>query len=239
MSPLLERLLLAASALACLHCDSGPPPEGTTGELGLGKFSYLCVEPGDSMCSDTFGEEDFVPSVRSLPKAVAVGSKFFLEFIGEVNKSGDGPSTQMLAASLGDQPSSEKFTIDSPRQAAFLAINSSDEVVDYIVVEAEEALDLRIEIEDEPTDQFNLAIGETATISAIPLNEKGDKLGGSLPYFWNANDSDVVSIEREHAIRAGNFSDGSNLRLTGQKSGREFITVSTGVLAAQIEIVVK
>ncbi len=191
------------------------------------------------MCSDTFGDEDFVPAVRNLPKAVAVGSKFFLSFVGEVNKSGDGPNVEMQAASQGDQPVAEKFTIDQPRQAAFLAIKSSDEVVDYVIVKAQEAVDLRIEFENEPLDVFALSVGETVTVSAIPLNRKGESLGGSLPYFWSSNNSEVVSLEREHAISVTNFTDGNDVRLTALKPGRELLTASTGVLAAQIEIQVQ
>ncbi len=188
------------------------------------------------MCSDTFGDEDFVPAVRNLPKAVAVGSKFFLSFIGEVNKSGDGPNVEMMAVSQGDQPVAEKFTIDRPRQAAFLALKSSDEVVDYVVVEAQEAAALRIEFENKPLDVLALSVGETVTISAIPLNHNGEELGGSLPYFWSSNNSEIVSLEREHAISVNNFTDGNDVRLTALKLGRELLTASSGVLAAQVEV---
>jgi hypothetical protein len=239
MSSWFTSLSLATCTLACLSCQSGPPPEGSTGELGVGKFSYQCVEAGDSLCSDTFGEADFSDATRNLPSAIAVGSKFALSFLGEVNKSGDGPSVELIAATPDDQPFAGKFTIDSPRQAAFLALNSSDEVVDYVLVEAQEAVRLEIIEGDEPVQQLTLKVGETVIISAMPLNQANDRLGGALPYFWSFNDADFVLLEREHRVTPSNFSDGNDLRLTGQKPGQELLRVSSGELSAQIEVTVK
>lgn len=236
------RLFLAASAclgVTLLSACSGEVHQGTTGELGVGKFRHVCTASGDFVCADTFGEDDFNDEQRRLPDAVAVGSEFGIELLGKVGGSADRSSLLVEAVRRADEPYPQRFVIRQPAEAVFVASKSSGDVYDYVVVRAREAVAMQAVLEGEPLTELSLKVGESVILSAVPLDAAGASLGGALSYFWSVGDDSVVEREREHAVSPKNHGDGGDVRLTGVSPGRSWVRAKSGVLGVQVPVVVE
>lgn len=221
------RIALLVGLAGCLPVD-GP---GTEGELGHGSFAYACDASGDRACVTTSGPD--------IPRAVAVGADFTLNYAGATpSEGGVGFQVRVVPASslVVETAPDGSFTVQEPGPAAFLARGTNGEVADmvHVVAGALATLDvsgsagLGVEtvVLQAPTGG---GPGLPETLAPVPLDEDGETLDGALAYAWSSSDEAVVLVSTQ---------DGSAL-LTPVAAGTATVAVAVGTVRREIAVTVE
>lgn len=173
--------VLAMPAAGCDSDDSGALP----GELGDNNFFYQCSTIDDAHCR--FDLVDF-------PDKIALSSSFRLEARDGNSRSLDlkPVSPVMVTASGGE------FRFRNAGFCSFVATDSFGDLIDFAHLRAVPVAEIGLDDAlDEPIGaQWQLELGESTTITAVPLDEVGDSLAGSLSFRWASDDESVLTVER-------------------------------------------
>ena len=218
-------LPIAVGALAAaltVGCSAG-----TGGELSNGSFAYVCTTNTDVTCQSSF-------SPTLIPNAVAVGGQFNIEYSGETPKTDDGIEFQVrvvpASPSMVESVSGSGFRIVSPGEVAFLGRGANGVVADFVHVHA--AVVDRIGIVSAGQDVSTVEVDASVDVSitANPIDEDGQTLGGGLNYAWASTDDTIASVSSSgldnHATITGNAAGTAVISVTaGDKSSTVAVTV--------------
>lgn len=228
--------------LVVLGC-SDPDATGTVGELGAGTFDYSCVANSDAACSSS-GQIDSLSAARdfgrrgTIPGAVAVGALFGLRF--DDSEGDDIDAFRVVAASRDDEPVSGQYAITQPGTSAFLALEDSTTVLDFALIEAREAVELRVWQGQDPTSLVTLDVGESVHLSVTPLDENGRLLAGALPLRWEVMDASVAKLAYFGSSNVeAVIKNEVDVVVRAQEVGKTVIRLSSGVLGAEVFVEVR
>jgi hypothetical protein len=217
-----------AALLAALAATGCEPTGGTLGELGQGRFYYVCGVD-DLFCSEqnaaafAFGEDE--PPV---PERIALGASFGLTF---ASHEAGGGRAEVAIESFADGAS---FRAMQPGFVGFFADGGGGRVVDLMHLEVVSPTDLSLVTRDASL-LGSVSLTEPLQIAAVPLGSGGETLFGSVPAFWASSDLGVVAISSPSGVgapRAG------LARLTPLAQGTTTVEVAVGGLVATIEVTV-
>ena len=152
--------------------------------MGQGSFTHVCPINGDPVCSETGEIDDFKANSDlgdddGTPAAVAVGSTFGVVYAGTVRQSGDKLLVVVSAASPIDKLSSGTFRLEQPAESAFIARDNQDRVVDFLVVEAAEAVELSVWQEQEIVSDITVGRFLSSQLTVTPVDKEGAPPRGS------------------------------------------------------------
>ena len=233
---------IALGCLPLLPGCKGTTGSGTYGELGAGTFNYVCINPGDAVCSGNNAIDSFL--VRrdlgrsgAIPDAIAVGSVFSLDYEGG---SFENDIDRIVAAHRGDELGAEEFSIEQPAEASFLAVKNFDEVEDFVVVVAKEAVVLKIWVDEATPEHVQMQVGETLDVTVASMDEDEHLLGGALPYAWQSMNARVLGLtapSNTHVVDA--LRNEGDVVLHAKELGASVVRVSSGDLGAELFVEVK
>lgn len=179
------RSYLCAAAAVLAACSL--PSTSARGELGRGAFIYQCYGNTDATCL-----EDEPP----FPQAIAVGGRFRMAF----ETIGPGDRKPVAVSSLSTsfvEASGTGFRMLRAGTSAFLATKSNGDVVDITHVRGAEVSEVWVKpgLDALPVARLHLETGDAVRLIAVPQDDGGIVLAGSLDYEWLSGDSSVLEIE--------------------------------------------
>ena len=233
--------LLVATWGASAACD-GVYGSGTSGNVGNGTFDYECLTQSDAACSKTDAIDSFAASNdlvgrRGMPRAVAVGALFGLNF----DPSGPVDNTyRVVAATSDDARSPGEFQVERPGHAAFIAVRSGEKASDYIGLDAREAVGLRVWSEQRPIESIELRTVDRVTLTVTPVDDDESLLAGALPLRWESLDESIVSLSRLGASRGRDtVSNEVDVILHAEGVGRTRVRVQSGRIGHEFSVEVR
>jgi len=125
-------------------------------------------------------------------------------------------------------PDDEGFRFRHPGFNAFLAFDFG-EFVDFAHVEAVEVDEILVLDSLGSTENVTMPTNERTTLTAVPLDEEGDMLAGSLVYRWASDNEAVIQIE---AV-------GTSVQLTSVGEGTALVRVSQDEVSRVVRVVVR
>lgn len=212
-APGLAALCVLPAVLGCDDDDAGALP----GEIGNNHFFYGCSTIDDAHCRD---------ELTSFPDKIAVGGSFDLHAKDDNgSRLSARPASPVIVTSSG-----EEFRFRRAGFSAFLAFDFG-EFVDFAHIEAVDVTDIEV-LDSFGSSQTELVLksGKRTTVTAVPLDELGDTLAGSLVYRWASEDEEIVAVE---AV-------GTTVQVTALAEGTAQLRVSLGEeLSRLITVVVE
>lgn len=225
-------------AIAC----GDSPGEGTPGELGDGTFDYRCANSGDLKCSEADEIDEFelgydLGSSSALPAAVAVGATFGIRYAGSVRDDGDGVLVTVDAVSAADKRGPNVYAIEQPAEAAFVASDNEGKVVDFAVITALEATEIRVWHDQDELRELRLSVGDSLELTVAPRSDDGTFLAGALPYSWQILDNSVAAIgELNSSVDDDSVRNEGDIEIKGVSVGTTTLRVRSGDLEALVEV---
>jgi hypothetical protein len=223
-----ERIHLPIAVAALVAALTAGCSAGSGGELSNGSFAYVCTTSTDVHCQDSI-----FPS-NLLPNAVAVGGQFNITYTGETPKTEDGVEFQVrvvpVSPTMVESVGGSGFRVVSPGEAAFLGRGANGVVADFIHVHA--AVVDRIGMVSSGQDVTSVEVDTTfdVSVTANPLDENGQTLGGGLDYSWTSTDDAVASVSSSGLD--------NHATITGKTAGTAVISVTSGDAAATVAVTV-
>ena len=214
-------LVLAGAAVAgCSPIDPGPTEAG---ELGNGRFRYVCAGTTDPYCGDQLEADTF-------PPAIAVGARFSLRY--ELNIPGENAVVEPASRATASKEA-EVITLLQAGYVAMLAQTTFGDVVDILHVSGRDVSELEVFSGggDVPVSQVELAVGDTVELQANPKDDLGSLLAGSLLYDWRGADPDGV-------FRFASANDDRQVTIVGDHAGHGVLTLEAGALTVMVPVVV-
>ncbi len=215
--------VLLTAVLALPACDILGSSSGRTGELERGLFTYECeINPDDAFCDGS--------SAREFPAAVAVGAWFRVAYEAD-------DDTQHIELVTGCLDCMERrnsgFVMFSEGRAPLLAENNLGEVYDILHIEAKEASELVVRVDDEAWLDGGLLIeqGKRYDFNVTPQAADGTELGGALDYEWSIEGDSVVEFMSSH--------ERNDVEVSALSAGETTIVVTSGELRFEIPVEVK
>lgn len=212
------RVLLPLTCLlssSLLGCDDEDDSDGRPGELGSNHFFYGCANPAD----DVQCRED----LDSFPDFIAVGARFELNARHNSSSLFVKPASSVLVSSA-----SGEFRFLRPGFSAFLALDSRDELKDFVHLEAIPVDEIQVEGSfGQHVTEVTLPAGRTMTLVAVPLGD-GEELAGSLSFRWATDDERVVRVPRR----------GTEIRLEALREGSALLRVELDEVETTIRVTV-
>ncbi len=237
---------LVGTSLMVLGCGGGDVA-GTLGQLGEGVFRYECVEDGDPRCNATSAVDSLAVSADlgvdpELPKAIAVGARFDLTFLGDtVTDDGEFLFVDVEPARPDLVTHAGGFVIEVPGTFAFLARNGPKRIVtDFVHLDAEPVERLVVWHQQQTVEALTLEVDQTSTVAVVPTSERGVALAGALPVRWTSSDTDVVSISPISAsgVTGGGEANVDEALIVSVGEGSATVTVTAGVATHAITVTV-
>jgi hypothetical protein len=172
-----------------------------TGELGHGRFDYVCVSEHDLSCNQ------FVAS--SIEGTIAVGGRFDLTYTrdrfddaAQGTLAGVEPASTEVVEELADPAAGTGMRFLVPGEAAFLARTTRGEVLDFIHLHADEVQAIQLtRANGVSSGAMGMFAGEVDTITAFPLGFGGEPLLGSLSCAWQSNNPGIVATPDGESCR--------------------------------------
>lgn len=221
-----RRLGVAALALVgcASDCDGNSEP-GTIGELGNGRFLYVCTGSSDPVCE--------FESNNTFPDCIALGGAFDLEYmLLDTSLLGPDELTPVIyveSVNQGFFRGDDDFEALRTGRAAFL-VREEDSVLDLLHLDIVEPDAIEISARDPatPVDTVRVEVGEDEVFRVFPRSSRCEQLGGAIPIVAESSDESVATI-----------SDGDVLRIQGQGEGTAVIRVRLGDIeeAMTVEVV--
>lgn len=190
----------------------------TEGELQRGTFQYECVLEEDTACGAL--------SATSVPASIAVGGRFRLEF-EPYEGSGQHTVTPASTERAVADATGDLTLLDDGTQA-LLAVNGSDNVVDFLLVNGTNVADLWVSLEageGSPLGSIEIQQGMDVTLYARPVNAEGQTLPGGFVYTWTLEDGGLANI-------TPSADSSAEVTINGQYEGQTQLTLS----AEQVEV---
>ncbi|HZO17328.1 MAG TPA: hypothetical protein VFB62_28820, partial [Polyangiaceae bacterium] len=188
----------------------------TEGELQRGTFQYECVLEEDSGCGSL--------NETSVPSSIAVGGRFRLTFEpyeGTGQHTVTPASTERAVAdAMGD------LTLLDDGAQALLAVNSSDNIVDFLLVNGAEVKDLWVSLdpgEGSPLGSIEIQQGVDTTLFARPVGADGQTLPGGFVFSWTLGDEGL-------ALLTPSADSSAEVTINGQYEGSTQLTLSVDQL---------
>jgi hypothetical protein len=207
--PMMRRGIGLAMTTALLACT-------TEGELQRGTFQYECVLEEDSGCGSL--------NETSVPSSIAVGGRFRLTFEpyeGTGQHTVTPASTERAVAdAMGD------LTLLDDGAQALLAVNSSDNIVDFLLVNGAEVKDLWVSLdpgEGSPLGSIEIQQGVDTTLFARPVGADGQTLPGGFVFSWTLGDEGL-------ALLTPSADSSAEVTINGQYEGSTQLTLSVDQL---------
>lgn len=213
----------ALAAALTIGCSAG-----TGGELSNGAFTYICTTGTDASC------ESGLSWPMLLPNAVAVGSQFDLTYSGETPKTEDGIEFQVrivpASPTMVETLNGTGFRVLLPGDAAFLGRGANGVVADFVHVHVAAIDRIGVDTTGSVVTAVELSESTDVSLTARPIDENGQTLGGGLQYAWSTSDDTVVGVS----------SSGLDNRatLTGNAAGTATVSVTAGDARADIPVTV-
>lgn len=213
-------LLFAVCATSLVvSCDDGDST--LSGELGRGRFEYICVSDTDSFCRN-------FQQVEVFPQVFAVGGRFWTRFSPEDGE--DIPAIESAAPTVLALEASV-MTFNRPGTAAVLAVRGN-ELVDYAHLDAAAIESIRFRREgSDSIGAVILAGAEEARIDATPLDARGRALGGALDYQWRIIDTSIAEIMTLETVE--------QITLRGLTPGQTTLEITVGGFTSSILLTVE
>lgn len=194
----MKRCVTAIIAAALGYAASGC---SNSGELGHGYFDYVCVSDADLSCNQFYS-----PSIEG---TVAVGGRFELTYsrdrfddAAQGALAGVEPASAEVVEQLTDPAEGTGMRFLVPGEAAFLARSTQGEVIDFIHLHADHAVDVELTRSSGSTlESMGMFTGETDSLTAYPLGTGGEPLIGSLRCTWQSHHPEVVAAPQTQSCR--------------------------------------
>jgi hypothetical protein len=215
-------------------CAAGPIP---TGELGNGQFSYACSEgtvdvgcSGVSAAGDGGLGEPITGSTTTLPKLIAVGSRFTVDYTSLVNggtNSVQGASSYTVAPASTRlaEPSSDALLATRAGYLALLAMSPTTEgVEDFVFVQFADIASItasRAEVTE--------AAGATDTLFVTAQDDGMNSLAGRLACAW------TVTAGADNVVIEGP-SDGASVKIDAVADGDATVSVVCSGHSARVAV---
>lgn len=211
-----RRAWLATAVLLCGACDAVEP--GTQGELGEGFFTYECLSDQDVGC------QGFPPGEAEIPDAVAVESKFDVEFGSAPANIEAGSESLVKVLDVG-------FKALTPGRVAIMARATEDgRIIDFVHVNL--VVPAAIELTGEGMGpEIRMQDGDMWEWVASPVTEDGTRLAGTLVAEWTTSDDGVVQVSEGLPTHV------STLYAMGP--GTATITIRAGAITRAVEVTVE
>lgn len=223
-----ERIHLPIAVAAVVAALTVGCSAGTGGELSNGSFAYVCTTNTDVHCQGSA-----FPS-NLLPNAVAVGSQFNMTYTGETPRTEDGIEFQVrvvpVSPSMVESVNGSGFRIVSPGEAAFLGRGANGVVADFIHVHAAVVDRIGMISSNEDVTSVDVDASAEVSVTANPIDEDGQTLGGGLSYTWTSTDDSVASVTSSGLD--------NHATITGNTAGTAMISVTSGDAAATVSVTV-
>jgi hypothetical protein len=202
--------------------------------MGNGYFSYWCLDVDDDYACH--GSE--TSHLEGMSRKIAVGAAFDVEFAVDEESEHAGLATTPLSAS----PSRLEETMDGnlrllvPGFTALIMIDWRDRAVDFYHLTGAAVAALEIFTEgsfwqdEELVEDLALEQGAAASLHAVPLDDDGDSLAGTLEYTWSVDDATVIEIVESER--------GRRKEIVALAPGEVTLTISAGGVSAEVEVTV-
>lgn len=210
-------------------------------------FIYECVDSqADYTCinSDYYDYADHMGSGYVM-ELIALGSRFDIDYGRERASSTDenySPyyhggnysegGVRVVSASTGRVSSGSSFEAVTPGLTALIAVNESEEVIDYMYVSVEPVTDVHFYLDgDSPvgsTDEFELAEGESITI-------RGRTVGGAT--YLRGTPTYECQVAQDSAVHLSiNCTNPGAIEITAESVGMTALRVGTGEIVEEITV---
>lgn len=177
--------LALMALLGATGCDAMEPAT-KSGDLGNGRFRYVCVNGSDIAC---LGGE---PPV-SFPSVIAVGAEFGVEYLPWSKSTPTGRIEPVSPAFVTE--TSRGFRVMRAGTDGLLARSTEDgHVIDFTHVTFRAPAKLRFSSEDDAPARKFLKVGDEMTIYARPVSHDGEDLDGAISCAWMSSDEGVVAL---------------------------------------------
>jgi hypothetical protein len=186
----LQFTLGAALVATLAGCDPLFGTPGQYGELGNGKFAYLCAGASDAMC-------ETVATPQTPTADLATGARFKMTFTAnDLSSAG-----VMSASSEHVESDGQGFTAVKSGAAGFIA-RRGDRDLDVLHLFVRDVEEIRFEVGLNSLPQgdsaVELAAGETVSVRAMPWANAA-MLAGALGASWSISDTRVADITGDRA----------------------------------------
>ncbi len=223
-----RRWLVAAVAVlgSCADTCGDSSDRGAVGELGNGRFHYICGGDNDPACE--FSTNDEQPD--DFPECIVLGGFFDLEYtLLDDSALETGTLTPVIYVESVNQSffrGTDDFEALRTGEAAFI-VRESDYVLDliHLAVVRPDSIEVLARDPATPTDSVVVELGDTEQLRVLPRSEQCTQLGGAIPITANSSDETIAST-----------SAGDILRIQGNAVGMATVRVQLGDLEASIAV---
>lgn len=173
--------MLVLPVAGCDSDDSGALP----GELGDNNFFYGCSTIDDAHCRADSAE---------FPDKIALSASFQLEA-----RDGDSRSLDLKPVSpVMVTATSGEFRFRKAGWCSFVATDSFGDLIDFAHLRAVPVAEIGLDdaLGEPVGEQLHLDVGDATVLTAVPLDEIGDTLAGSLTFRWASENESVLMVER-------------------------------------------
>lgn len=204
-------------------CDGSSEP-GTIGELGNGRFEYVCTGSGDPVCER--------PSNDQFPDCIALGGRFDLDYqLLDTSILGPDELSAVLyieSVNQGFFRGNDQFEALRTGRAAFV-VREDDSVIDLLHLDIVEADGIEVSALD-PADAplvgtIQVELGATEEFRVLPRSSRCTQLGGAIPIDADSSDDMVATV-----------GGGDVLSIQGQALGVAVVRARLGELEQAITV---
>ncbi|MEO9232474.1 MAG: Ig-like domain-containing protein [Polyangiaceae bacterium] len=213
----------AFAFLALSSCGSSASE--VNGNLGNGKFSYVCVNDDDPACasaSSTSGSAGMTAPI--FPSVIASGAHFKLTYDATQSAEGGNPILKPVAPEYISALSADGSLVAlKPGKCALVARSSvSGLVYDFteITISPISSFTVTDTSGTVPTS-IQLPIDGSKRLIAAALGPRNEQLAGGIDYTWTSSDPTIASVDPSNT---------TVVDLTGNKVGSATLTVTEGVV---------
>lgn len=185
---------LSVAALALGGCAStcgASSNPGTIGELGNGRFHFVCQGDSDPVCE--------FDTDQQFPDCVALGGSFGLEYTvldNSIFDAGDiNPVLRIESVSQRYFSGDDRFEAEQVGNAAFI-VRHEDAVIDFLHLTIVEPdwIDVIGQQPDMPLTEVELRSGDSEEYRVFPRDTTCPAIGGLVSITAESSDEAVVSV---------------------------------------------
>lgn len=203
----------------------------TSGELGGGTFGYRCDNTGnDAVCEGAFPGQDL-----TMPRKIAVGSVFLIDFFGDASSNvtftTEGASPEYIL------PSGSFLQFQKAGYSAVLSRTPDGRVGDFVHLRAVDIDHLSVLRLANAVQDLKLSKGQSVTLLAVPQDETNETLAGAFTYTWSTTGPDSV-VEIAYDLDSQGVGKSNSVILTGVGDGAVDLVVQTQSETAIVHITV-